>query len=236
MIIDACMVRDELDLLEARLVEYEPFVDLFVVIEGDRQFGDGADKPYHVTDNADRFAQWAHKLEIIQHHVTASSPWEREHEQRRALCRELEHCDGNDVVAWGDVDEFWPVTALHRERTAPGVVVNRHMVFAPNLEHPKQEWGSIVARARDIPHPDRARSTRNHNRRIPGGFHFSWMPTDLTAKAKSTSHTEAAHHDYDRARRERVTPWDGQRLSVVDVDDTWPIWFRDGSCPEGWWA
>lgn len=236
MIVDAVMVRDELDLLEARMVEYDAFVDLFVVVEGDRQFGDGALKPYHVSDNLDRFDRWRHKLEIVQHKVTSASSWEREHEQRRSLSVIAGQCDADDLIVWGDVDEFWPVAVLGRGVDPPWVTVNRHMVFAPNLEHPHQEWGSVCVRASDMDRPDQVRTVRNHHRRVAGGFHFSWMPTDLSLKAKSTAHTETAHYDYEQARRERVTPWDGQRLTVVDVDDSWPLWFRDGSCPAGWWV
>lgn len=236
MIVDAVMVRDELDLLEARLVEYEPFVDVFVVVEGDRQFGNGAEKPYLVSEHFDRFAQWAHKLEVIRHRVTASSPWEREHQQRRALSAFVAECAAGDVILWGDVDEFWPVDVLATDTQERRAVMNRHMVFAPNLEHPTPERGTVIAKASDMGRPDQARSGRNANRTVPGGFHFSWMPTDLAAKAASTAHVEAAHHDFELARRLQVAPWDGERLTLVDVDDTWPIWFRDGSCPAWWWA
>lgn len=234
VIVDAVMVRDELDLLEARLTEYAPFVDLFVVIEGDRQFGNGADKPYHVTDNPERFAPWVDSIEVVRHRVTANDAWKREHEQRRALHQVVEQCAGDDLILWGDVDEFWPVDVLARDIRTPLTIDNRHMVFAPNLEHPKREFGTVIMRADQMADPQDARTGRNHHRRIPGGFHFSWMPHNLTDKVLATAHTEVVGMDVEAGRRHKVTPWDGQRLDVVNVDSSWPIWFRDGSCPK-WW-
>ena len=52
---DGFIFYNELDLLRVRLVEHAPFVDRFIIVEGDRTFA-GKPKPYYFDVMDSRFA------------------------------------------------------------------------------------------------------------------------------------------------------------------------------------
>lgn len=54
LLVDAVLVSSELDMLETRLREYLPHVDIFVIVESDRTFA-GTPKPLHFSDNLQHF-------------------------------------------------------------------------------------------------------------------------------------------------------------------------------------
>ena len=112
---------NELDVLEIRLAELDPVVDVHVIAESTRTFS-GVEKPLHFKENEARFAQWAHK---IRHVVVEDSPldmrfspppgiliegdsghWDREHHQREALMRAVDDLANGDLVLVSDLDEI----------------------------------------------------------------------------------------------------------------------------------
>ena len=62
--IDCFIFNDELDLLEFRLEEHDPFVDLFILVESKKTFS-AKPKPLYATENIERYERWAHKLIIV---------------------------------------------------------------------------------------------------------------------------------------------------------------------------
>lgn len=62
--VDCFIFNDELDLLEFRLEEHDPFVDLFILVESNKTFS-GKPKPLYATDNIERFNRWADKLIVV---------------------------------------------------------------------------------------------------------------------------------------------------------------------------
>ena len=62
--VDCFIFNDELDLLEFRFEEHDPFVDLFILVESNKTFS-GKPKPLYATDNIERFDRWAHKLIVV---------------------------------------------------------------------------------------------------------------------------------------------------------------------------
>ena len=115
-IVDACIVFNELDLLELRLNELWDVVDQFVVVEAPFTFA-GRAKPCFVADAAARFAPYASKLSV--HRFDGEMPptipigdYEGrlavEVAQRNAIGAALLplHLDRDDIVMVGDVDEL----------------------------------------------------------------------------------------------------------------------------------
>lgn len=109
---------NELDVLEVKLAEQAPFVDVFVLAEATKTYA-GTPKPLHLTDAlaAGRFAEWAHKIRVV---VVDDDPpsdapfqpfgeqarWMRENHQRRELRRGMTDLQPTDVVCLSDVDEI----------------------------------------------------------------------------------------------------------------------------------
>lgn len=238
MIVDAFMLRDELHLLEARLVEYGDLVDRFVIVEGELQFGDGSPKRLWFDEHRDRFAEWHDRIvhvAVRADEYPDGDGWARERYQRHQITRGLDGVPADATVMIGDVDEF--PDRSHVANGARGACLTRHMVYAPNLEHPIRWATTAIVDAADAADPQRVRDTRHGMPLLAGGFHFSWHPgcEPISAKVAASSHVEYAHLAADDAKAARRTHWDGTRLEVVDIDHTWPRWFRE-SCPEGWLA
>lgn len=238
MIVDAFMLRDELDMLEARLVEFDRLVDRFVIVEGELQFGDAARKPLWFAEHRDRFAAWSDRIVHVPVYAAdypGGDGWARERYQRDRIGDGLTGLDADDLVMIGDVDEF-PATA-HVAAGMRGASKARHMVYAPNLEHPIRWATTALVNASEIDSPQAVRDRRHNMPVLDGGFHFSWHLgcEPLAAKAAASSHVEFAHIAADDAKAARRTHWDGTPLQLVDIDDTWPVWFRT-SCPDWWLA
>tara|TARA_Y100000816_G_C25982735_1_gene513138 strand:- start:145 stop:951 length:807 start_codon:yes stop_codon:yes gene_type:complete len=62
--IDCFIFNNELDLLEFRLNEHEPFTDYFILVESRKTFS-GNQKKLYATENIERFKKWSDKLFIV---------------------------------------------------------------------------------------------------------------------------------------------------------------------------
>lgn len=73
------------------------------------------------------------------------------------------------------------------------------------------------------------------------GWHFTWVGGRESAIAKlgSFCHPEVADRIEVGLRSDRFMyegfHVDGQRLTPVDVDETWPAYIQQRRCPESWW-
>lgn len=238
MIVDAVMLRDELDLLEARLMEFDDLVDRFVIVEGELQFGDAKRKPLWFAEHRRRFDAWADRIThviVYEGEYPFANGWGREFYQRNRITDGLEDLEPDDIVMLGDVDEF-PARADIISGFL-GVCSHRHLLYAPNLEHPVRTIGTTIVRTRDAWSPQKVRDDRYNLPRTESGFHFSWHPgcEPISAKVAASAHTEFAHLSADDARTARRAHWDGTVLTEVKPDETWPRWFRS-DCPAWWFA
>lgn len=108
----------ELDLLEIKLEEQDPVVDVFVVSEASTTYS-GKRKPWLLDEWAERWTPWAGKLLVVR--VEDAPPatlepfqrfgirehWQRENWQRMALGRPLEGAvEPDDVIVLSDLDEI----------------------------------------------------------------------------------------------------------------------------------
>jgi beta-1,4-mannosyl-glycoprotein beta-1,4-N-acetylglucosaminyltransferase len=113
---DCFIFSRELDLLEIRLNELSPVVDVFVLAESPLTF-QGEPKPLVYRENRERFAPFADR---IRHVVVGDMPagaagrdhWRRQSHQRNALAAGLDDARPDDVVLLSDVDEIVRATTL----------------------------------------------------------------------------------------------------------------------------
>ena len=113
MIVDSVPINNELDMLECRLDTMADAIDYCVVVEADVDHQDHP-KPFHISDNIDRFAEWADKLIVVK--ATGlptveddADPWARELAQREYVLDGLRQIPGitsDTIVLHGDVDEI----------------------------------------------------------------------------------------------------------------------------------
>ena len=115
MIYDCFTFFNELDLLEARLIELWDIVDRFVLIES-RHTHQGKDKPLYFKENRDRFFKYMDKIIYLECDFPEPPPdcgnriyndiWRREAYQRRELRRGLVNAKLDDLIIVSDVDEI----------------------------------------------------------------------------------------------------------------------------------
>jgi beta-1,4-mannosyl-glycoprotein beta-1,4-N-acetylglucosaminyltransferase len=113
-IIDAFMFFNELDLVELRIRELDPIVDLFVLIESGEAFS-GVSKPFLFEENRDQFAPFLDRiryvklpgLPLLKDDTEAKRFW-LERFQRDALMLGLvgQSLTAEDVILISDVDEI----------------------------------------------------------------------------------------------------------------------------------
>lgn len=98
---------NELDVLEIRLAELDPVVDVHVIAEMPITHT-GRAKPLYFQANRERFQPWRHKIRhiVVEDYPEGGSDWLRENHQRDALSRGLEGLEPDDLVLLSDVDEI----------------------------------------------------------------------------------------------------------------------------------
>ncbi len=155
MIFDCFSFFDELDLLDVRLNELHTVVDYFVLVEA-RQTFQGAPKPLHYAENADRFRAYADKIIHIAIDFPATRDayrldtrplddnWAREHYQRNQIARGLVTATPSDLIIVSDVDEILSAEALKR------ALAERRPGDLTIFEMPMYR-GSANRRVRDLP-------------------------------------------------------------------------------------
>lgn len=244
MIWDTFMAAGELDMLECRLVELQDVPDLMhVIVEADTDH-QGHPKPYHITENLDRFAAWSERIRIVRATDLPDSPdaWDREHAQREWTSQGLTDADPDDVVLHGDLDEIPTVTFTRHVKPRGFVVAGQTFhPFAVDWQHPAMWPGTVAARTRDIGTFTAMRDARLRASVIPrSGWHFSWVgghqytldktntfchPEVMQWAAEPLAANDFYRHGYHV---------DGARLDAVEVDRWWPRWIQDRKCPDDW--
>ena len=244
---DTFMFNNELDMLECRLYELENVPNLIhVAIEADVDHQDHQ-KPYHLTENLDRFEQWKDRLVVVRAtglptHAEDPDPWAREHAQREWARFGMPDAVGDDVILHGDVDEI-PTVLVTRNIRPQGFVsfTQRGHFWSCRWTYGQPWFGTVAGRARDIASFGQMRDMRNVARKIPdAGWHLSWLggPDVALAKVGSFCHPEVKDRIVDGLESDRFLAEgvhvDGVKMTRTDIDDTYPRWVREGRCPESW--
>lgn len=156
MIIDACSLFNELDLLELRFSELDSVVDRFVVVEATRTHKGDA-KPLLFLDNERRFKRWRDR---IDYNVVDDMPTgdglaairRREMFQRNCILRSLTDAADDDIVLISDCDEI-PRPTMIPTQLDDGVILVylQHLYyFNFNTYAPARPWpGTRACRVAD---------------------------------------------------------------------------------------
>lgn len=170
LVVDTFPINNELDMLEMRLETMAEAVDYFIAVEANVDHQDHP-KPFHISENLDRFDVWADKLIVVRAeglptHADDPDPWARELAQREFVLDGLREVDrrvgltGDTIVLHGDVDEI--CRPLHvrnvrptfpkRPALLPDRTVDRGFVsfeqrghfFAVDWLHPDPWYGTVA--------------------------------------------------------------------------------------------
>jgi Glycosyltransferase family 17 len=241
---DCFMFRDELDMLEVRLREFESLDVTHVLVESPVTHR-GDNKPLHFAENRDRFAAWEDRIVPVDGaHFGMMAPWDREHAQRDIALRVLEaRAADDDIVLIADVDEFPPRGYDLAGVRGPVAFRQRLAMYCVDWLYPDLHTCTVAARWGWLKGRSLAgiRDGRYGYPQAEGGWHLTWLG-GLGAqreKLRVTCHTEMTQAEYDRiwsgACYERGEHHGGQyQMIPVDVDESWPgmIWRRE--CPPEW--
>jgi hypothetical protein len=256
---DLTTVNDELDLLEFRLRYLDEVVDRFVVVEAPRTFA-GATKPLHVTERLERFAPWAHKLDVVVAVLDedAETPWVREGQQREEMYERAATAPPRTLLVSSDIDEVPfadTVRALSRTLERPTYLQMRHQLYYANwLLEPDWVHG-FAARVEDLAATRRALddpTTTLLGLQVDAGNHYSFLGGEaaIGAKFRAYSHQEFnTDRDNDprhlqRCLRQRVH-FSGARILTVTPRARWddqqtalfayrPSFFDESPAPRPW--
>lgn len=119
-VFDCFCFFNELELLEIRLTELDPVVDVFVIVEAERTWKD-VPKPLAFPENRERFARWLPKIRyVVQERITDLSPADtlhrtkrpendarrREWIQRDRVAEGIADAAPDDLIVVSDIDEI----------------------------------------------------------------------------------------------------------------------------------
>src|SRR5258708_4651099 len=124
------MFRDELDLLECRLIELEDAVYRHVLVESPLTYT-GLPKPLYYAENRERFTPWQDKIiHVIADISDQTSNPGRENAQRNAAWRGLAEYGEKDILIHGDADEIPHPSTIQ----STGIkILHQHHPVAVNL-------------------------------------------------------------------------------------------------------
>lgn len=202
MIVDCFTFFNELELLEIRLNELNPWVDKFVLVEGTVTYTNKKKKLFYY-ENKKFFKSFNHK---ITHVVVEDSPnvfgnpWIIEEYQFNAITRGLSKCAENDIILLSCVDEIPNKETRNDWSPLKNNIIGlnqRLFYYYLNLEVVNQPpWvGTRIVRYADINQNFTPYIIRHSipNRVIHnGGWHFSFMggAERIREKIFSYSHQE----------------------------------------------
>ena len=240
-VFDAFPFRNELDLLEARLIELDEVVYRHVLVESPLTYT-GLPKPLYFAENKERFAPWQDKIVHVVADVSdqTSNPG-RENAQRNALWRGLDGYGAGDILITGDADEIPHPDSIE---TTGVKILHRHHPVAVNLRD-WTFWGGYVAQLGPR-RPDMLElRQRLHSRLIPevegNGWHFSWLggPEAMRVKAGTLlekDYVPIVGNGADDFYRRKINPGSGDRnLTLVEIDETWPRYMQERRGPKSWY-
>ena len=189
-IIDCFIFDDELDLLEIRLQELSPYVDLFVLVEADKTHS-GQPKPYYYQDFKARFEKFNEKILQIKIEdlpvPTGSGDRVAEDYQRNAIGDTIHylHNQGNlkvdDIVLLSDVDEIPFMEDLmvefeHGVQTPTTLHMDMRLYYL-NMKKETVWAGTVIASVREVMSVGSQwfRENRFDFPTLDNGWHFTYM-------------------------------------------------------------
>jgi hypothetical protein len=215
---------NELDILEIRLAELDPIVDVHIISEAPMTH-QGRPKPLYLKENWARFEPWHAKIRRVQPDdmPTGSSladMWRRESDQREAMRAELLRLDPTrgDVVLLSDADEI-----PSRETVERFLGQAIHILLPMHLYYANWRWREIEqnftlcrlfpadwVRGMALSEIYRTWASPNTGLEDDLGWHMAYMGgiAAIVDKLKNTAHGELNSPEFtDRRHLEQVTKY-----------------------------
>jgi beta-1,4-mannosyl-glycoprotein beta-1,4-N-acetylglucosaminyltransferase len=259
---DCVIYAGEADWLECRMTELDEVIDRFVVVEA-HQTHQGQPKPLHSPYMDERFKPWWDRLIYYPVHLpdpggprggAGSAHYQVREKAHRDLIGIALLCSApnandeepkpNDVILVSDVDEI-PKREAAGWTPEPGHILtlqNETYCMAVDWRWPGQMTGTAICRY-DFIQRYGVQFLREHRaefQMVPSsGWHFTWIggPEAWAWKRDAFSHAELRGK---LGGDDLICRWvkgydvNGVQLQPWQVDDTYPVWFRDRT-PSPWW-
>jgi len=208
MIYDCFSYWDEDLLLDLRLNILNQFVDIFVIVEGNKTW---QNNPKNFRFNINKFEKFKKKIKYIKVEdlPDGKDPYIRENHQRNAIMRGLNDAKKDDIIIISDLDEIPNPIAIKsfNSKKRYAVLKQKHFYYKFNLQsktHPN--WlGSKICVKKFLKSPQWLRELKFKKRPFwrldkyrlnniidNGGWHFCNLksPEDLLYKYKNLCETD----------------------------------------------
>lgn len=241
-IYDSFTFFNEYDLLEVRLAEHDPFVDYFIIAEGDKTFS-GEPHPHQLDLNDPRIAKYSHKIRYVRIALNEApcDPWVNERIQRNALLEDTSF-QANDIILLSDLDEIvsrhaWPTLLATVQQSGVIGIRMKTMYYYVNLQGNNVDltkaklftgahFCSLSSSADEI------RQSKTKPTDEYCGWHFSYLGQTefIIQKLNSFSHQEYNTSFYTSrsriksvVRKQRDLFGRKTKYHWVPMDESWPI-------------
>jgi len=224
LLLDAFLFYNEIDLLKARLEYLGPLVDKFIISEANVDFS-GAKKDFFLNDDLIRKLPFNGKIIYQREFINLFSPkclfkklkylrrrksylWKIQDAQRNAILKSLRQYSPNDILIFGDLDEFPSeyainqskkiLLAMQKNASSPEIYSCEQQFFYYNVHNCAVHGGYLgtaitsVRFARKI-QLHKIRSDKDRFSTIKnGGWHFSYFlnETDIAKKIAAICEVE----------------------------------------------
>lgn len=241
-IFDCFSFFNELDLLEIRLNELDPVVDVFVLVEAVWTH-QKKPKPLYYEENKERFKKFHSK---IRHIVLTDGPnffygfripnaWDYERYQKDQIKQGLKDCMPTDMIILSDVDEIPNPSLLKAHKNLRGVHIFQQRIYhyyinclevkKDNPSNPQWWYGSVMVQFKDFTTAKKLRFLREvdkykGNHIIPdAGWHFTSLGgvEKIIHKLESFAHTEFNNPDYKNEKKIKELIERGQSVFGGDI-------------------
>ena len=239
---DAFMFFNEFELLSVRLAEHDPFVDFFILVQGDRTHS-GLKKELLFTKNDPRFSQYAHKIIVVNISLEANpkSAWDNESFQRQAIFTSA-HFQPDDILFLSDVDELisrdhWPYLLKRMEKELVIGVWLQMFYYFVNLELKDHPWAMAkmikakVFLENSVLGNELRCAPASVVTPFPCGWHFSYLMSvdQIIEKIKAYGHQENNTQEFTNPEKVRRSIQSGEdifgrglKFQVIPFNQRWP--------------
>ena len=263
MIIDTTMFNNEFDMLDIRLALTESYVDHWIICEGNRTLS-GQPKPYHLTQNLDRYERYRDRMTVIQLDVPYTwTNWDVDNGQRAAIRSGYRlKAAADDIIIHSDLDEILNpdlvgdiVNLLDTEDRPVSCNLDMY-IFKFDLKVERNWRGPVVARRRHFTDPcelykgigsgvghAHKRKNRAHCVAFPAhaGWHWGWMGDEERIKTKVISCIESQNRDPDLVLQQLIEGDTGAAINhkcrtVYEANPGYPERVLEVITKYPWWS
>lgn len=219
MIVDTTLFNDEFDMLDIRIALTQDWVDRWVICEGNRTMS-GKPKPYHLSDNIQRYAHLSNRLKVIKLDIpTTWTNWDIENGQRAACLEGYQDCSPDDIIMHSDLDEILnpelvPDLLSFLDKHDRPISCGLDMYIYKFDQKLERGWqGNVIARKRHFKDPctlykgpaagvghAQKRKRRDGAIGYPThvGWHWGWMGSDDVVRNKIKSCIETQNRNVEQ--------------------------------------